>query len=93
VVAATRTCRHCGTENLVVECKKDARSFVLTTAHLDGRLRQFDDGPVQQLAPDFEAPLCDYCATKAAGLGPIDTTNAGLRQKTCPVCHTEFLDG
>jgi hypothetical protein len=89
--AIWRTCRHCGTKNLVAQCSQDARAFVLTAAHLEGRLREFDDGPVQQLPPGFEAPLCDFCAFRAAGLGPIETTNAGLRQKTCPVCHTEFL--
>lgn len=89
--AASRTCRHCGTENLVAHCTQDARAFVLTTAHLEGRLRAFDDGPVQHLPFGVEARLCDFCAAKAAGLGPMETTSAGLRQKTCPACHTEFL--
>jgi hypothetical protein len=65
---------------------------VLTTAHLEGRLREFDDGPVQDLQVDFEPPaLCDFCASKAAGLGLAETVSAGLAQATCPVCHTEFL--
>ena len=90
--AILRTCQHCGTENLVAECSHDARPFVLTTAHLERRLRAFDDGPVQQLPQGFQgAPLCDFCSAKAAGLGPMETTSAGLRQKTCPACHTEFL--
>jgi hypothetical protein len=90
--AIVRTCRHCGTENVVAECSQDARPFVLTTAHLEGRLRAFDDGPVQQLPQEFqEAPRCDFCSAKAAGLGPMETIEAGLRQKTCPACHTEFL--
>jgi hypothetical protein len=91
VDAISRTCRHCDTANLVAECRQDARSFVLTTGHLEGRLREFDDGPVEQLPEGFEVPLCDFCSAKAAGLGPAETTSAGLRQKTCPACHTEFL--
>jgi hypothetical protein len=66
---------------------------VLTTAHLEGRLREFDEGPVRDLPAGFEPRLCDFCASKAAGLGPAATVNAGLQQATCPVCHTEFLSG
>jgi hypothetical protein len=91
VSAVSLTCRHCGTKNFVAECREDARPFVLTTAHLEGRLREFEDGPVEDLPTGFEPPPCDFCASKAAGLGPAETVNAGLRQATCPVCHTEFL--
>ena len=91
VDAVSRTCQHCGTENFVAECPQDGRSFVLTTAHLEGRLREFDDRSVQVLSRDVKTPLCDFCASKAAGLGPSEVVLAGLRQKTCPACHTEFL--
>ena len=77
--------------NFVAECSKDARPFVLTTAHLEGRLREFDDGPARDLPTGFEPPLCDFCASKAVGLGLAQTVKAGLQQATCPVCHTEFL--
>ena len=91
VGATSRRCTHCGSENLVAECGQDARPFVLTTSHLQGRMREFDDGPVQHLPADFELPLCDFCASRAAGLGPTDTIGAALRQATCPVCRIEFL--
>ena len=91
VDAVSRTCEHCGTQNFVAECRQDGRRFVLTTAHLEGRLREFDDGPIQELPVGFELPLCDFCASKARGLGPMETTMAGLRQGTCPACHTECL--
>lgn len=91
VQPVTRTCRHCGTDALVAECEEDGRAFVLTTAHLEGRLRTFDDGPPPQEVPAFRAGLCDRCASQAAGLGPMDVVTAGLRQKTCPVCHSEML--
>ena len=89
--AIALTCRHCGTENFVAECPNDGRSFVLTTAHLEGRLREFEDRPVEEFPPGAETPLCDFCAGKAAGLGLAELVNAGLRQKTCPACHTEFI--
>jgi hypothetical protein len=88
---AQRTCRHCGASNLVAECERDGRRFVLTTAHLEGRAREVEDGPLEQLPPGFKAPLCDFCAAKAAGQAPSQTTSAALRQRTCPACHTEFL--
>ena len=87
----SRTCEHCGSENLVAVCGQDARPFVLTTAHLESRLREFDDGPVEALPSGAETPLCDFCASKAAGLGFAEVVAAGLRQKTCATCHTEFL--
>jgi hypothetical protein len=91
VDVVSQACEHCGTQNLVAVCGQDARSFVLTTAHLEGRLRGFDDGPAQELPPGFTSPLCDFCASNAAGLGTFEATIAGLRQATCPTCHTEFL--
>jgi hypothetical protein len=64
---------------------------VLTTAHLEGRLREFEDGPLDAFPPGAATPLCDFCASKAAGLGLAEVVSAGLRQKTCPTCHTEVL--
>ncbi len=75
----------------MAECSHDARPFVLTMAHLEGRLRELNDEPVQHLPPGFESPLCDFCSSKGAGLAPAATVTAGMRQATCPVCHTEFL--
>ena len=82
--AISRTCRHCGTENLVAECSQDARTFVLTTAHVEGRRRDFDDGPIQQLPQGFEALLCDYCTARAAGLGPLETLDAACVRGPAP---------
>jgi hypothetical protein len=91
VHAQERTCPHCATGNLVAECIQDGRLYVLTTAHIEGRPRAFDDGPVKELPSSFAPSLCDFCAAKAAGLSSIEVIEAGLRQNTCPVCHTEFL--
>jgi hypothetical protein len=86
-----RTCRHCDTTNFVAECDNCRRPFALTGAHVSGRAREFDDGPLTELPTDFEVPHCDFCSAKEAGEPPTVTTNAGARQKTCPICHTEFF--
>jgi hypothetical protein len=84
------TCGHCGTPNLVATCSC-GRAFVLTLERIAGRARAFDDQPVQQLPASFTEAQCDYCSAKARGEDPRVALNAGLRQKTCPVCHQEFL--
>jgi hypothetical protein len=86
-----RTCRHCGTENYVARCDNCERPFALTTAHIEGRLRAYDDGPASVLPSDFRIELCDFCAAKAAGHGSAEAVSAGVRQRTCPACHTEFF--
>ena len=87
----SKVCHHCGATNLVATCRQDGRPFVLTTAHVAGRLRDFQDGSVAELPPGFDVPVCDFCFARATEQNPIRTTNAGLRQRTCPACHTEFL--
>lgn len=77
VEAFALTCRHCGTENLVAECWQDARPFALSTGHLEGRLREFDDGPVQELPEGLEVPLCDFCSAMAAWCGCPDIAFMG----------------
>ena len=67
--AVSRTCEHCGTQNFVAECRQDGRRFVLTTAHLEGRLREFDDGPIQELPVGFELPLCRLLCKQGQGAG------------------------
>ena len=50
-------------------------------------------GPPRRLssARVAETPLCDFCASKAAGLGLAEVVNAGLRQKTCPHATPNFF--
>ena len=61
-----------------------------TVAHVQNRRREKEDGPVSELPSNFDVPCCDFCAAKAWGeLG--EAVNWGLRQRTCPVCHSEFL--
>jgi hypothetical protein len=82
-------CVHCETDNSVAQCSKCGRNFVVTTEHLAGKLRDFDAGPVAN--PDAPPPAtCDFCGYQTLG-DPMATVSAGLRQRTCPACHTEFL--
>ena len=61
----------------------------MTTDHLSGKLRDFDAGPITN--PDAPPPaMCDFCAYEPLG-DPMATVSAGLRQRTSPACHTEFL--
>ena len=82
-------CGHCQTENTVAECPKCGRGYVITTAHLEGRLRDYDAGPVNHLRAVIVSQ-CDFCLQKILG-DPAAAVPAGLRQRTCPACHTEFL--
>lgn len=82
-------CGHCETDNTVAGCPKCGRGYVITTAHVEGRLRDFDAGPVG----DLKAVLlsqCDFCIQKFLG-DAAAAVSAGLRQRTCPACRTEFL--
>ena len=82
-------CGHCGTDNTVAECPKCRRSYVITTAHIEGRLRDYDAGPVSHLKAVILS-TCDFCMHRILGDAPA-AVSAGLRQRTCPACHTEFL--
>lgn len=89
--AEARTCQHCGTLNQVARCDECDREFVLTTAHVEGRLRQFADTGLSS-SQGIDIFLCDF--TRARQLGLVaEAVEAGLRQATCTVCHREFLSG
>jgi hypothetical protein len=81
-------CRNCGNTVSLARCTRCGRDFALTVAHVENRPREFNDGPAADI-PAVE--LCDYCAAQDRGEPPTDVVNAGLRQKTCPVCHTDAL--
>jgi hypothetical protein len=67
-------------------CDACGRHFVVTADHVAGRARGFETEPLSAL-PDASFVICDFCSADA----PIEKVNAGLRQKTCAACHTEFL--
>ena len=83
------TCTHCHTDNTVTQCLECGRNFAVTMAHLAGKLRDFDSGPIGNLT--VAAPSrCDFCSYQLLG-DTLAALEAGLRQRTCPACHTEFL--
>jgi len=82
-------CGHCNTDNTVAECPRCGRSYVITTAHIEGRLRDYDAGPVSQ-EKTVLLSTCDFCMHQIVGDASA-AVSAGLRQRTCPACHTEFL--
>src|SRR5215470_6883631 len=83
-------CESCGTPNFVATCTNCSRSFVITSAHLNGEPREFKAEAVLQVPEDLALELCDFCSAKAQGK-LVEAVNAGMRQRTCPSCHTEFL--
>ena len=84
------TCGNCGTLNSVAVCSRDDKAFVITQSHLTTGKRELESGPVAELPADFVAGLCDFCLAVDAG-GGMQAVSAGMRQRTCPVCRTEFL--
>lgn len=76
--------------NSAARCTKCDRGFVVTTCHLAGQLR---DETAKAVSDSIvEAPeICDFCSFELAGRGPMERIPAGLRQRTCPSCRTEFL--
>ena len=79
-------CGHCGCRNVVARCDTCDRPFVVTSGHLAGKPRSFEASAVFEL-PSSLPPYCDFCSESS----PIQRVNAGLRQRTCAGCHTEFL--
>jgi hypothetical protein len=83
-------CGHCDTNNSVATCPKCARPFVVVSRHLSGGVREFDDPPLESGSSSVPDVECDFCAEKRAGR-LAEAVSAGLRQRTCASCHTEFL--
>ena len=83
-------CGHCGAANTVGTCGVCGRHFVITRNRLENGERLFDDQPIASPPVDVVQP-CDFCRAQQLNLGPMASVPAGLRQRTCPACKTEFL--
>ena len=83
----TLTCGHCGTDNVVAWCRECGKSYVLTTAHVEGRERDATAGSVAHLNAILLTYKCDACKAVYSG----KAAEAERQQRTCPVCHEEFL--
>ena len=81
------TCGHCGENNLVVECEHCGKDYVITTAHVEGRMRDAESGPVSHIGAVLIAHTCDACLAKYSG----NEVDAAQQQRTCAACHKEFL--
>lgn len=84
---ARLTCGHCQTANVVGECKRCGKSYVITTAHIEGRVRDADAGSVGHRQAILHTGKCDVCRAPYDG----NVAEAEQQQRTCPVCHAEFL--
>ncbi|MFC1783581.1 hypothetical protein ACFL02_08350 [Planctomycetota bacterium] len=63
---------------------------MITKHHLYGEIREFNSEPVSE-PPDFDIPLCDFCQAKIQKLKPMQVLDSGMRQLTCPKCHSTFI--
>lgn len=84
---ATLICGHCSTANMVAGCQHCGRSYVLTDANLEGRMRDAEAKPVGNQRVIFTSFTCDACLAKYYG----NEAEAERQQRTCPACHKEFL--
>ena len=82
-------CKSCGQANTFSVCKC-SRAFMLTSDHVAGRLREYETEPVT-VPPEGVFDTCDFCHAKSIGRPPVETVSIGLRQMTCPSCHTAVL--
>ncbi len=72
---------------MVAGCKLCGRSYVLTTAHIEGRMRDAEAKSVGNQRAVLIGYTCDACLAKYYG----DEAEAEQQQRTCPTCHKEFL--
>ncbi len=62
---------------------------MVVASHLHGRVRQFEDAAVEPNTTPLPEIECDFCVEKRAGR-LAEAVPAGLRQRTCVSCRTEF---
>src|SRR6185436_7220946 len=83
-------CKHCGTMNTVAICHC-GKPYVITSGHLKGQIRSFEDAAVTNVPADLRLKECDFCASKTEGRPLPERVASGLRQRSCPSCRTQFL--
>jgi hypothetical protein len=83
-------CGNCRTLNLVDVCTECGRAFVITKTRVEAGTRQYADTALSEL-PDSIIQPCDYCLSKRNNEPIPERLSKGLRQRTCPACHSEFL--
>ncbi len=88
VTAQILDCKHCGARNVVTACDTCNRHFVVTMDHLSGQPRSFESPGICEIPANLPTS-CDFCKASS----PMHRVSAGLQQRTCAGCHTEFLSG
>jgi hypothetical protein len=86
----TVKCGNCEAANTVGTCGICRRHFVITRNRLTNGERLYNDQPIESPPSEIVQP-CDFCRAQELKLGPTVSVTAGLRQRTCPSCKTEFL--
>ena len=84
------TCGECGAANAVAQCTRCQRAFVITQGRISGGMRQANDLPWAEPS-GREVQPCDFCLSKDMNEPLTARVDRGLRQRTCPVCKTDFL--
>lgn len=84
-------CYHCDSDSLVAICSNCERAFVLVADHLEYKARSDNSRAltVNEMPENFSCQ-CDFCIEKAAERY-VNAVSAGLRQRCCPNCRSEFL--
>lgn len=83
-------CPHCQTDNSVNKCTRCDRHFILSKNRVSGQRRTYDDSAIVSKS-SVDIQPCDYCLSKDDTASMQNHIESGLRQKTCPNCHTEML--
>lgn len=73
----------------MADCSLCGKPFVVTVAHEEGRRRRYEDGPAGAV-DDRDVWICDFDVAKALDT-PVNAVNEGMRQTTCPTCHTQMV--
>jgi hypothetical protein len=80
-------CPQCGALNCVAACGTCGRRFVLTSAHIAGRPRRREDGPLRRCPEPLPVRGCDFCVSKSEGLPAGKAVEMGLQMRLCASCH------
>ncbi len=83
-------CEQCGALNMVSQCNRCERAFVVTKLRVSQGMRQAVDAPLPEPS-SLEVQPCDFCLSKDMKESVTTRVERGLRQRTCPTCETEFL--
>ena len=91
VSVRAEACPHCGSQVAVASCRDCGREFALTIAHEEGRLREFDDAPLDPRGAPTAPPLCDFCDARPARTPPTSRRECRHAAANLPELPHDFL--